>query len=102
MRWRPVGDAPRVAVIDAKSNTVHQWVQVGGIAFATRPTPDGRWLLVAEASGTKGRVDVIDLSRMTVARSYELAGQPFDLIKVNDRAMAWRGLVSCGCDVLKH
>jgi YVTN family beta-propeller protein len=70
-------DAPRVAVIDAKSNTVHQWVQVGGIPFATRPTPDGRWLLVAEASGTKGRVDVIDLSRMTVARSYELAGQPF-------------------------
>jgi hypothetical protein len=32
---------------------------------------------VAEASGTKGRVDVIHLARMTVAQSYELAGQPF-------------------------
>ena len=70
-------DAPRVAIIDSRSNTVRQWVPVGGIPFATRPTPDGRWLLVAEGSGTKGRVEVIDLSRMAVARSCELAGQPF-------------------------
>jgi YVTN family beta-propeller protein len=70
-------DAPRVAIIDSKSNTVSRWVPIGGIPFAARPTPDGRWLLVAESSGTQGKVEVIDLSKMTVSRSYDLAGQPF-------------------------
>ncbi len=70
-------DAPRVAVIDTRTNTVSRWVRVDGIPFATRPTPDGRWLLVAESKGDHGRVDVIDLKEMQTVRSYDLAGQPF-------------------------
>lgn len=59
---------------------------MGGIPFATRPTPDGRWLLVAESKDGKGRVDVIDLKAMKAVRSYDLDGQPFGFFIHNSLA----------------
>ena len=79
-------DAPRVAVIDTQTNAVSRWIDVGGIPFATRPTPDGNWLLVAESRLGKGRVDVIDLRKMKSVRSYELDGQPFGFFVHDNRA----------------
>jgi len=79
-------DAPRVAVIDAKANAVSRWVETGGIPFATRPTADGRLLLVAENKAGKGRVDVIDLRQMKAVRSYDLDGQPFGIFIHDDVA----------------
>jgi len=79
-------DAPRVAVIDTRTNAVSRWIDVGGIPFATRPTPDGKWLLVAESDRAKGRVDVIDLAAIRLVHSYDLDGQPFGFFIHADRA----------------
>jgi YVTN family beta-propeller protein len=79
-------DTPRVAVIDTQTNTVSRWVEVGEIPFATRPTPDGQWLLVAESKSNKGRLDVIDLKTMKAVRAFDLDGQPFGIFVHNDFA----------------
>src|ERR1700730_17399446 len=36
----------RLAVIDTAANTVKTWVPLPGIAYGTKATPDGRWLIV--------------------------------------------------------
>src|SRR5258707_15679772 len=38
-------DAPRIAVIDTATNKITDWIELPSPAYASAPTPDGRWLL---------------------------------------------------------
>ena len=68
-------DAPRVAVIDTQSNKVSRWIATGGIPYVTQPTPDGKYLLVAETKDQGGLLEVVDLTSWKVTKSFPLAAQ---------------------------
>jgi len=38
-------DAPRIALIDTAANKISNWITLPDVAYASAPTPDGRWLL---------------------------------------------------------
>jgi YVTN family beta-propeller protein len=68
-------DAPRVAAIDTRTNTLGRWIATGGIPYVTQPTPDGRYLLVAETKGAGGLLEVVDLAEWKVVKEFPLAAQ---------------------------
>jgi DNA-binding beta-propeller fold protein YncE len=68
-------DQPRVAVIDTRTNTLSRWIATGGIPYVTQPTPDGKYLLVAETKGAGGLLEVVDLADWKVTKSFPLAAQ---------------------------
>src|SRR6266568_6116660 len=37
-------DAPRIAVIATATNKITNWIELPDVAYASAPTPDGRWL----------------------------------------------------------
>ncbi len=77
-KWAFTSDEiqPRVAVIDTKTNKVARWVDTGAISYVTQPTPDGKYLLCAEATKDgKGLLEVIDLAKWEVVKSYPLAAR---------------------------
>ena len=41
-------DEPRIAVIDTATNKLKAWVSLPGIAYGTKATSDGRWLIVLD------------------------------------------------------
>ena len=68
---------PRVAVIDAKSNTLNRWVPVGERPYCTQPTEDGRYLLVSEIPDSEdrekpGQLEVLDMGSWKVVHTYPL------------------------------
>ena len=63
---------PRIAVIDTKQKRVARWVDTGGISYVTQPTPDGKHLLAAETKGDGGLLEVIDMGKWEVVKSYPL------------------------------
>jgi len=66
-------DIPRIAVINTKQNKVERWVDTGGISYVTQPTADGKYLLAAETTKDgKGLLEVIDMSKWAVVKSYPL------------------------------
>jgi DNA-binding beta-propeller fold protein YncE len=79
-------DAPREAAIDTKTNTVSQWIDLKGVPFSNKITPDGRWLLVSETSKNKGLLEVVDLRTMKVVHAFALDAQPFGFLIHRDRA----------------
>lgn len=94
-------DAPRLAVIDvadekhedanaSSSYKVTSWIDLPGVAYASEPTPDGKWLLVA--SMQKRLLLVIDLATLKIARSFELPGAPSEILVRPDGGVAF---VSC-------
>ncbi len=74
-RWAFTSDegAPRVAVIDTKTNAIARWIPLGGISYVTQPTSDGKYLLAAEKKDGKGLLEVVDLSTWAVVKSMPLA-----------------------------
>jgi DNA-binding beta-propeller fold protein YncE len=68
-------DQPRVAVIDTRTNTLSRWIATGGIPYVTQPTPDGKYLLVAETKGAGGLLEVVHLADWKVTKSFPLAAQ---------------------------
>lgn len=93
--------SPRLAVIDvadgknsaasgSPSYKVTSWVDLPGVAYASEPTPDGKWLLVA--SMQKHLLLVIDLATLKIAKSFELPGAPSEILVRPDGGVAF---VSC-------
>ncbi len=94
-------DFPRLAVIDVAdeknadasgtpSYKVTSWIDLPGVAYASEPTPDGKWLLVA--SMQKHLLLVIDLATLKVAKSFELPGAPSEILVRPDGGVAF---ISC-------
>jgi YVTN family beta-propeller protein len=91
-RWIFTSDQtqPRLAVIDAKTNGVSQWIEMPGIGYGSAPTPDGRWLVIALIKVNK--VAVIDLATMKVAQTLDVPRAPQEVLVRPDGAEAY---VSC-------
>jgi YVTN family beta-propeller protein len=95
-------DSPRLAVIDVKdgksadksgatpSYKVTTWVDLPGEAYASEPTPDGKWLLVA--SMKKHLLLAIDLTTLKIAKTFDLPGAPSEILVRPDGGVAF---VSC-------
>jgi len=81
---------PQLAVIDTATNRVKTWVPLPGIAFGTRATLDGRWLLACLPGLSK--VAVVDLKSMKVARTVDVPKAPQEILIRPDNRVAF---VSC-------
>lgn len=82
--------SPRMAVIDAHTDKLSQWIALDGVGYGAAPTLDGRWLLVAIPD--KNAVDVIDLHTMKVTRSVTVGAYPQEVLTRPDGKVAY---VSC-------
>jgi YVTN family beta-propeller protein len=80
------GSSQNVALIDTATDTIEQKIAVGGAPFAAYPSPDGRWLLVGEDNGPKGKLEVVDLKDLTVKKSYDVDRLPYGIRVVGNEA----------------
>jgi DNA-binding beta-propeller fold protein YncE len=71
-------EQPRLAVIDTSTNRVKRWITLPDVAFGTRATPDGRWLL-ATMPGVS-QIAVVDLRTMRVARTIDVPESPQEIL----------------------
>ena len=88
-------EAPRLAVIDISDNQradykVSNWIDLPGVAYASEPTPDGKWLLVI--SMKKRLLLAVDLATLKVAKSLDLPGAPSEILVSPDGGTAF---ISC-------
>jgi YVTN family beta-propeller protein len=87
-------DSPRLAVIDVSDNSpaykVSNWIDLPGVAYASEPTPDGKWLLAVLMK--KHLLVAIDLATLKVAKSLDLPGAPSEILVSPDGNTAF---VSC-------
>ena len=79
-------DKPREAVIDTRTLAVSRWINLKGVPFSNKISPDGRWLLVSETKDGKGLLEVVDLQTMQPVRSIVLDAQPFGFLIHGNRA----------------
>ena len=99
-------DAPRLAVIDLPdrkgtqgteapaSYKVSRWIDLPGVAYASTPTPDGKYLLVA--SMAKHLLLAIDMTTLKIAKSFDLPDSPSEILVTPDGAIAFVSCVSAG------
>jgi len=57
-------------VIDTATNKITNWIELPNVAYASAPTPDGRWLLAV--SMVANRLFAVDLQTLKVAQSLEV------------------------------
>jgi DNA-binding beta-propeller fold protein YncE len=81
---------PRLAVIDTTANRVKGWITLPGVAFGTRATPDGRWLLATLPDTSQ--IAVVDLHTMKVARTINVPESPQEILIPPGRHVAY---ISC-------
>ncbi|HUY13968.1 MAG TPA: hypothetical protein VMX16_10135 [Terriglobia bacterium] len=82
--------SPRIAVIDTQTNQVHSWIAIPDIAFGTRVTLDGKWLLATLPS--RDQIAVIDLKSMKFERTIPVPKAPQEILLRPDGKVAF---VSC-------
>jgi DNA-binding beta-propeller fold protein YncE len=99
-------DEPRLAVIDLPdrkgtqgteapaSYKVSRWIDLPAVAYASEPTPDGKWLLVACMA--KHLLLAIDMSTLKIAKSFDLPQSPSEILVTPDGAVAFVSCVSAG------
>jgi DNA-binding beta-propeller fold protein YncE len=97
-------NAPRLAVIDlperkAKDDTtasykVSRWIDLPCVAYASAPTPDGKWLLVACMANHQ--LLAIDMATLKVAKTFDLPESPSEILVTPDGAVAFISCVSAG------
>lgn len=103
-------DAARLAVIDlsaigktaaaedknanakkiGNSSAAMRWIALPDVAYASAPTADGKWLLVA--CPKKHLLLAVDLATLTVAKSFDLPGAPSEILMRPDSGAAF---ISC-------
>jgi YVTN family beta-propeller protein len=90
---------PQAVVIDTATNSVARTISLPGLGYASAPTPDGRFLVVASPQGdvgareeNTGRVYVVDLRADVVVASFPMHGYP---MAITISADGRRGYVSC-------
>lgn len=99
-------DSPRLAVIDlpnrkgnernetTASYKVSRWVDLPSIAYASAPTPDGKWLLVI--SMAKHQLLAIDAATMKIDKTFDLPDSPSEILVTPDGAIAFVSCVKAG------
>jgi DNA-binding beta-propeller fold protein YncE len=99
-------DLPRLAVIDlpdrkgmegsdtAASYKVSRWIDLPAVAYASAPTPDGKWLLVACMA--KHQLLAIDMATLKIAKTFDLPESPSEILVTPDSAIAFVSCVSAG------
>jgi DNA-binding beta-propeller fold protein YncE len=99
-------NAPRLAVInlpDRKtteasetpaSYEVTSWIDLPSVPYASTPTPDGKWLLVACMA--KHLLLAIDTTTMRIAKTFDLPESPSEILVTPDGAIAFVSCVSAG------
>ncbi|RXH56169.1 hypothetical protein GRAN_3026 [Granulicella sibirica] len=75
-----------MTVIDTAIDAVIEKAAVFAPPFSVFPTPDGKWLLVGEDLGTKGKLEVLDLQDLTVRHTFDVDRLPFGIKIVNNEA----------------
>jgi YVTN family beta-propeller protein len=98
--------APRLAIIDlpdrkgtkeddtAASYKVSRWLDLPAVPYASAPTPDGKWLLVACLA--KHLLLAIDMATLKVARTFDLPESPSEILVTPDGAIVFISCVSSG------
>lgn len=98
--------APRLAVIDlpdrkksegsddVASYKVSRWIDLPAVPYASTPTPDGKWLLVACMA--KHLLLAIDMATLKVAKSFDLPESPSEILVTPNSTMAFVSCVSAG------
>src|ERR1700720_280415 len=95
-------NAPRLAVIDlpdrkakdAIPNKVSRWIDLPCVAYASAPTPDGKWLLVACMA--KHQLLAINMATLKIAKTFDLPESPSEILVIPDGATAFISCVSAG------
>jgi DNA-binding beta-propeller fold protein YncE len=94
-------NAPRLAVIniqDHKSTdafcAVSRWIDLPCVAYASAPTPDGKWLLVACMS--THQLLAIDMATLKIAKTFDLPESPSEILVTPDGTVAFVSCVSAG------
>jgi len=80
-------DAPRIAVIDTQTNKVTNWIEIPDYAYASEPTPDGRFLLAVLPRAN--RAIAIDTKSLKVVKSFDVPQQPGEILIRPDAAVAY-------------
>jgi YVTN family beta-propeller protein len=80
------GDSPNVIVIDTATDEILRKAAVSAPAFSVFPTPDGKWLLVGEDLGTKGKLEVLDLENLAAVHIFDVDRLPFGIRVVGSEA----------------
>jgi DNA-binding beta-propeller fold protein YncE len=93
-------NSPRIAVIDVADQQgtgqhlpdfkVNAWIDLPDIAFASEPTPDGKFLLAV--SMQKHLLIVIDLATLKVIKTLDLPESPSEILIRRDASVAY---ISC-------
>lgn len=97
--------APRLAVVDLPdrkgatsdspaSYKVSRWIDLPGVAYASAPTPDGKYLLVA--SMAKHLLLVLDMASLKIVKTFDLPESPSEILVTPDGATAFISCVSAG------
>jgi YVTN family beta-propeller protein len=91
-RWAFTSDTttPRLAVIDARTNTVARWVTLPQPGYGAAATPDGRFLVITLPAANA--VGIVDLATFTVARTVSTPDSPQEVVMRPDGRVAY---VSC-------
>ena len=76
-------DKPRLAAIETATNQVH-WIDLPAISFSTKPTADGKWLLIALPQ--TNQIAAMDLSDMKVKRTIDVPTYPSEILVRPDAA----------------
>jgi len=96
--------APRLAVIDlpdrkakddtAESYKVSSWIELPCVAYASAPTPDGKWLLVACMANHQ--LLAIDMATLKVAKTFDLPESPSEILVTPDGGSAFISCMTAG------
>jgi YVTN family beta-propeller protein len=94
-------NAPRLAVIDIQDHkstdafyAVSRWIDLPCVAYASAPTPDGKWLLVACMANHQ--LLAIDTATLKIAKTFDLPESPSEILVTPDGAVAFVSCVSAG------
>jgi DNA-binding beta-propeller fold protein YncE len=79
--------APRLAVIDTKTNSLRSFIPLPEIGYGSTTTPDDHSVLVALR--TAHQVAQVDLATMKVVRTISVSGNPTEIVISPDSKFAW-------------
>jgi len=87
--WLFVTDAKsqNIVVIDTASDTIAHTILTAEPPFSLHLSPDGRWLLVGEDDGTKGKLEAIDLQDLIVHHTFDTDRLPYGIATYKDEAL---------------
>jgi len=80
------GSSPNVVLIDTAKDEIQRTITVAAPPFSVSSTPDGKWLLIGEDLGTKGKLEAIDLSDYVVKHSFDVDRLPFGIKVLGEEA----------------